>query len=368
MNSTSTNRTLNNENSGLKQCRTIIGVASGKGGVGKSTVAAALAAELAHRGQQVGLLDTDIYGPSIPTLFEHHELGLTGDENNMVLPQAIAGIKVMSFGFWLGSSPAIMRGPMVTNYVQQFLHQVAWGPLDMLLIDMPPGTGDVQITITQSVQLDGAIIVTTPHPLSAADVGKAIQMFDRVSVPVLGVIENMSHFTAPDTGKKYHVFGSGAAASISERFGLPTLGRLPISAEHFGGPTASAPRSTDLQDALDATLRRLEQTGDDGGLPDVAHDDLTLTLTWPGREAATVSHKTLRAACQCAVCVDEFTGEQRLNPDDIRDDIAPKTVERVGNYALSILWNDGHSTGFFPYERIRELAATEQFDHHQETQ
>ncbi len=362
MNTQNNRRTRNTERSGLENVRTIIAVASGKGGVGKSTVASALATELMHRGSRVGLLDTDIYGPSIPTLFEHHEVGLTGDDENMVVPEQIGGLKVMSFGFWLGNSPAIMRGPMVTNYVQQFLHQVSWGELDYLLLDMPPGTGDVQITITQSVQLDGAVVVTTPHVLSAADVGKAIQMFDRVSVPVLGVIENMSHFTAPDTGTRYHVFGRGAAASISERFGLPTLGRLPVSSEHFGGPAPNAPRSEDLQKALDATLEQLDRLQTGLGLPEVTYDDQRLTLSWPDNTTTVVSHKTLRAGCQCAVCVDEFTGEQRLQREDVKDGIAPTSVDRVGNYALSILWNDGHSTGFFPYDRIRELAATEQFE------
>ncbi|MFW6262252.1 MAG: Mrp/NBP35 family ATP-binding protein, partial [Spirochaetota bacterium] len=211
-------RAKRDEKSGLEQVDSIVAIASGKGGVGKSTVAAAIAMELVREGYRVGLLDMDIYGPSIPTLFEHHDVGLTGDESNMVVPEDFDGLKVMSFGFWLGTVPAIMRGPMVTNYVQQFLHQVNWGELDYLFLDFPPGTGDVQITITQSVEMDGAVIVTTPHVLSAADVGRAIQMFDKVTVPVLGVVENMSYFVAPDTGKRYHVFGQGAAERIGTHY------------------------------------------------------------------------------------------------------------------------------------------------------
>ena len=351
-------RQLKAEKSGLEQVDSIVAVASGKGGVGKSTIAAAVAMELSRQGYRVGLLDLDIYGPSIPTLFEHHEIGLAGDQDNMVVPEEFDGLQVMSFGFWLGTAPAIMRGPMVTNYVQQFLHQVNWGPLDYLFLDLPPGTGDVQITITQRVQMDGAVIVTTPHVLSGADVGKAIQMFDKVAVPVLGVIENMSYFEAPDTGTRYHVFGQGAARRISEHYGVPILGELPISAQVFGGPTTRNPRSEELQAAVEQMVRYLGRARAGVTLPEVEHDEKTLTLLWPDGEKSVIDHRTLRASCQCAVCVDEYTNEPLLDVSQVPEDIHPKDVERVGNYALSIDWSDGHRTGFFPYSRIRELART----------
>jgi ATP-binding protein involved in chromosome partitioning len=343
--------------SGLDSVDALIAIASGKGGVGKSTVAAAMAMELARQGYAVGLLDLDIYGPSIPTLFERHDVGLTGNEANMVVPDEFDGLKVMSFGFWLGTTPAIMRGPMVSNYIQQFLHQVDWGKLDYLFLDLPPGTGDVQITITQSVQLDGAVVITTPHALAAADVGKAIQMFDKVAVPVLGVVENMSYFEAPDTGVRYHVFGTGAAQRLGERFGCPLLGQLPISPQEFGGPTVSSPRSAELQTTVEAMIRNLGRSRAGTLTPEVTHDGATLRLTWPDGTTAEVDHKSLRASCQCAVCVDEFSGEPVLDPSTIPDDIHPLQVAPVGNYALSIEWSDGHTTGFFPYNRIRELAA-----------
>ena len=342
--------------SGLDTVDSIVAVASGKGGVGKSTIAAAMAMELVRQGCRVGLLDMDIYGPSVPTLFEHHETGIVGDENNMVIPENKDGLLVMSFGFWLGSQPAIMRGPMVTNYIQQFLHQVNWGTLDYLFLDLPPGTGDVQITLTQDTQMDGAVIVTTPHALSGADVGKAIQMFDKVSVPILGVIENMSYFDAPDTGKRYHVFGQGAAQRIAEHYGLPILGQLPISAQEFGGPTTRSPRSSELQAAVEQTVRYLGMARAGLSQPVEEHDEHTLSLVWPNGEKITVDHRRLRASCQCAVCVDEYSGEPLLQLDSIPKDIHPNKVERVGNYALSIDWSDGHTTGFFPYSGIRELA------------
>ncbi|MFP4377998.1 MAG: P-loop NTPase [Spirochaetales bacterium] len=349
-------RKLRAEQSGLDQVDSIVAVASGKGGVGKSTVAASIAMELVHQGYRVGLLDMDIYGPSIPTLFEHHEVGLAGNEHNMVVPEEFDGLKVMSFGFWLGEAPAIMRGPMVTNYVQQFLHQVAWYELDYLFLDLPPGTGDVQITITQSVQMDGAVIVTTPHVLSAADVGKAIAMFDKVDVPVLGVVENMSYFVAPDTGTRHNIFGAGAAERIAGHYGLPILGQLPISSAQFGGPTARNERSVELQKSVEWMIRELGKSRAGRMHPEVNFDEQSVNLTWPDGRVDSVANQRLRAACQCAVCVDEFTGEQKLNEAEIPDDIHAKNVATVGNYAISIEWSDGHSTGFFPYERVRALS------------
>ncbi|MFW5741883.1 MAG: P-loop NTPase [Spirochaetota bacterium] len=349
-------RAKRDEKSGLEHVDSIVAVASGKGGVGKSTVASAVAIELVRQGYRVGLLDMDIYGPSIPTLFEHHDVGLTGDESNMVVPEEFDGLKVMSFGFWLGTVPAIMRGPMVTNYVQQFLHQVNWGELDYLFLDFPPGTGDVQITITQSVEMDGAVIVTTPHVLSAADVGRAIQMFDKVTVPVLGVVENMSYFVAPDTGKRYHVFGQGAAERIGTHYGLPILGQFPISPEDYGGPATRSPRSQPVQKAVEAMVRQLGRSRAGLQRPEVSYDEQSVTLHWPDGTTSTVDNRTLRASCQCALCVDEFSGEQKLDVDSIPESIHPETVDTVGNYALSIEWSDGHTTGFFPYSRIRELA------------
>lgn len=346
------------ERSGLEQVDTLVAIASGKGGVGKSTVAAAVATELARRGYRVGLLDLDIFGPSVPTLFEHHDVGLMGDDENMVLPLEFEGLKVMSFGFWLGDVPAVMRGPMVTNYVQQFLHQVNWGELDYLFLDFPPGTGDVQITITQSAQLDGAVIITTPHVLSAADVGKAIRMFDKVSVPTLGVVENMSYFDAPDTGARYNVFGTGAGERIGSRYGLPVLGRLPISPDEYGGPIVDSPRTDAVAATVDAMVRQIGRSRAGQSTPEFSFDESGITLRWANGDEARVASRTLRAACQCALCVDEYTNEPKLDPKTLPETIHARSVDTVGNYALSIEWSDGHTTGFFPYEQIRKLAAS----------
>ncbi len=208
----------------------LIAVGSGKGGVGKSTVSANLALALKKLGYRVGLLDADMYGPSIPTI-----LGIKGervhvDETNRLVPLEKYGIKVLSIGFLLPSedTPVIWRGPMLMRALTQFLFDVQWGELDYLVMDLPPGTGDVQLTLAQNVYMDGAVVVTTPQDVALADVKKAVAMFKEVQIPVLGVIENMAYFVCPDTGKKYYIFGKGRVAEFATTYGLKLIGSIPI--------------------------------------------------------------------------------------------------------------------------------------------
>ena len=206
----------------------VIAVASGKGGVGKSTVAANLAVALEQTGARVGLCDCDIYGPSISLMFGTRERP-TATEENKIVPIEQYGLRLMSMGFLLDdTSPAILRGPMVTRYTQQFLRQVEWGELDYLVLDLPPGTGDIQLTIVQTVALSGAIIVTTPQEVALIDARKAATMFDKVNVRVLGLIENMSYFMSPSDGKRYDIFGSGGGEREARRLRVPLLGQIPI--------------------------------------------------------------------------------------------------------------------------------------------
>src|SRR5213595_1858213 len=208
--------------------RHVIAVASGKGGVGKSTVAANLAVALEQTGARVGLCDCDIYGPSISLMFGTRERPMATEENKIV-PIEQYGLRLMSMGFLLDdTSPAILRGPMVTRYTQQFLRQVEWGELDYLVLDLPPGTGDIQLTIVQTVALSGAIIVTTPQEVALIDARKAATMFEKVNVPVLGLIENMSYFISPSDNKKYDIFGSGGGEREAKRLRVPLLGQIPI--------------------------------------------------------------------------------------------------------------------------------------------
>ncbi|MFN3766379.1 MAG: Mrp/NBP35 family ATP-binding protein [Aliihoeflea sp.] len=214
---------------GVPGIRSIIAVASGKGGVGKSTTAVNVALGLAALGLKVGVLDADIYGPSMPRL-----LGIKGKpetvDGKTLKPMENYGVKVMSMGFLVEEeTPMIWRGPMVMSALTQMLREVQWGELDVLVVDMPPGTGDAQLTMAQNVPLAGAVIVSTPQDLALIDARKGLNMFRKVDVPLLGIVENMSYFIAPDTGARYDIFGHGGAEREAERLGVPFLGAVPLT-------------------------------------------------------------------------------------------------------------------------------------------
>jgi ATP-binding protein involved in chromosome partitioning len=215
--------------SGIPGVGAIIAVASGKGGVGKSTTSVNLALGLKANGLRVGILDADIYGPSMPRL-----LKISGRpeqiDGRLIKPMENYGIKVMSMGFLVDEEVAmIWRGPMIQSALMQMLREVAWGELDVLVVDMPPGTGDAQLTMAQQVPLAGAVIVSTPQDLALIDARKGLNMFNKVEVPVLGIVENMSYFIAPDTGNRYDIFGHGGARREAERIGVPFLGEVPLT-------------------------------------------------------------------------------------------------------------------------------------------
>jgi ATP-binding protein involved in chromosome partitioning len=208
--------------------RDVVAVASGKGGVGKSTVATNLALALAERLPRVGLMDADVYGPSVPLMLGITERPTTGDDKRIV-PVTAHGLRVISMGLFLGEqTPVIWRGPMVTKLLTEFLHNVDWGELDCLVIDLPPGTGDVQLTIVQQVLLSGGVIVTTPQDVALLDVRRGIAMFQQVHAPVLGVIENMSYHVCPGCGARADLFGHGGGARMAAQFGIPFLGEVPL--------------------------------------------------------------------------------------------------------------------------------------------
>jgi ATP-binding protein involved in chromosome partitioning len=215
----------------LPGVHTILAVASGKGGVGKSTIATNLAVALSMAGLRTGLLDADIYGPSIPLMMGVHERPQVTSANRIV-PFFNHGVKMQSLGFFLEeNSPVIWRGPMVMRAVQQLLQDTDWGELDILIVDLPPGTGDVQLTLAQTVPLTGAILVTTPQDLALLDVKKGAEMFKQVDAPLLGIVENMSFFICPDCGKETEIFRRGGGQKESERLGIPLIGRIPLEAE-----------------------------------------------------------------------------------------------------------------------------------------
>ncbi len=230
------------------RAKSVIVVGSGKGGVGKSTVAASLALTLKRMGAKVGLMDADVYGPSIP-----HLLGLSGrpaiNESKRIIPIDSAGMPVMSMGFLLEPDQAVIwRGPMLHGSINQFLGETDWGDLDYLVIDMPPGTGDIALTLSQAIPIAGAVVVCTPQEVALLDAVKAISMFRKVNIPILGMVENMSGFQCPDCGKTYDIFGRGGARDKAEELGVAFLGGLPI----------------------DITLRT---AGDEGRLAEVINSD-----------------------------------------------------------------------------------------------
>ncbi len=215
---------------GVPHATSFIAVASGKGGVGKSTVAVNLACALAQNGYRVGLVDTDIYGPSIPTMFGLKDAKPRVDENRKIQPLEKHGVKLLSMGFLVEEERAVIwRGPMVSSAVRQFLGDAHWGDLDVLVLDLPPGTGDIQLTIVQTIPLTGAVIVSTPQEVALTDARKGVAMFGNVNVPVLGIVENMAYFTPPDLpDRKYYLFGEGGARRLAETLGVPFLGEVPI--------------------------------------------------------------------------------------------------------------------------------------------
>ncbi len=257
----------------LPGVKNVIPVASGKGGVGKSTVSANLAVALSKMGAKVGLLDADVYGPSIPTI-----LGITDKpkpSQRGILPVLAYGVPVISAGFFIQPDQAVVwRGPMLAKMIEQFLSQVDWGELDYLIVDLPPGTGDVQLTLCQRIPLTGAVIVTTPQPVAVNIAEKAIIMFQQLKTPVLGVIENMSYWESRKTGEREYIFGSGGADRISEKWGFPVLGKIPLT----------------------TTIRETS----DGGRPIVLEDPMS-----PSAEAFNYAAKNLAAQ----ICVRNLKAE-----------------------------------------------------------
>lgn len=236
----------------LPGVRRVVAVSSGKGGVGKSMVASNLAAYAAQSGLEVGLLDADIYGPNIPTMFgETRRPAVAGEKGSeMIVPLVSRGVRIMSLGLLLErEQPAIMRGPLIAGILKQFMEQVQWGPLDLMVVDMPPGTGDAQLSLVQTVELDGAVMVTTPQKVATGDVRRGIKMFERVNTRVLGVVENMCGFQLPGTDEVIDLFGRGGGEELAAELSVPFLGRIPLDlavreAGDSGEPTVhSAPDS-----------------------------------------------------------------------------------------------------------------------------
>lgn len=253
----------------------IIAVSSGKGGVGKSTVAVNLATSLALEGARVGIIDADVYGPNIPTMMGVTEQPKIVNKEFMTekgpelreffIPPIAHGVKVMSMGMLVDpDQPLVWRGPMLHSVLTQFCHQVEWGVLDYLIVDMPPGTGDIQLSLAQMVPVTGAVLVTTPQEVSLQDVRKAFHMFEKVNVPILGIVENMSYFEAPDTGKKYYIFGENGGKTLASKFNTELLAQFPLmplvrEGGDEGRPVTMRDRQHEVSLGFKALCRRVAQ-------------------------------------------------------------------------------------------------------------
>jgi ATP-binding protein involved in chromosome partitioning len=379
----------------LPGIRHIIAVGSGKGGVGKSTVSVNLALALQQLGARVGIVDADILGPSIPGM-----LGIpTGEPPAMtpdsrMIPAQRHGLKVVSMGMLTGDdNPAVLRGPMVGKYLKMFVGGVQWGALDYLILDLPPGTGDTQLTLAQSMPLSGVVIVTTPQAVSLKIARRGLRMFEKVQVPILGIVENMRTFTCPHCGESTDIFQRGGGERMCQELGVPFLGALPLDADVVtcgdeGRPiVVEQPKSVSakvyaviaavLVEQLDAAVATLKpfvwKWGSNEGAPDwldsavrpagarntpigLRRRDLrTLSVLWEDGRHDDFDVRDLRLSCHCALCVEEMSGRKLLDPKTVRADVSPQQILSVGNYAIGFHWNDGHNSGIHSFNDLRAM-------------
>jgi ATP-binding protein involved in chromosome partitioning len=345
--------------------RHMIAVASGKGGVGKSTTAVNLALGLQAIGLKVGILDADIYGPSQPRL-----LGLRGRpqviSGKTLRPMEAYGLKAMSMGFLVDEdTPIVWRGPMVVQALNQMLRDVAWGELDALIVDMPPGTGDVQLSMAQQSPLSGAIIVSTPQDLALIDARKGLNMFKKVDVPVLGIIENMSYFLCPKCGERSEIFGHGGAEREAERLGVPFLGAVPLHMEIRTRSDAGQPVVVADPDGENARIFREIAAKAWGALGAAAGGQLappkldispskdTLRVAFEDGRGYELSAEMLRVMSPSAE-VQGHSPDQRVTVPNKRN-VKIRELRPVGNYAVRILFDDGHHTGLYAWSYLDQL-------------
>ena len=381
----------------LPGIRHIIAVGSGKGGVGKSTVSVNLALALQELGARVGLVDADILGPSIPGM-----LGIpTGEPpemtaDNRMIPAQRYGLTVVSMGMLTGDDkPAVLRGPMVGKYLRMFIDGVQWGSLDYLILDLPPGTGDTQLTLAQSMPLSGVVIVTTPQAVSLKIARRGLRMFEKVQVRILGIVENMRSFTCPHCGEITDIFSSGGGEQMSQELGVPFLGALPLDAGVVACGDEGRPIVVDqptsvsagiygaiaaaLVEQLHAAVAVLKpfvwKWGSNEGAPAwmegaarpagspitpigyLRRDPRTLSILWEDGHRDDFDVRDLRLACHCALCVEEMSGRKLLDPKTIRADVSPRQIVSIGNYAIQFDWSDGHNSGIYSFNDLRDMGA-----------
>ena len=391
---------------GLSQVGAIIAVSSCKGGVGKSTTAVNLAFSLQALGANVGILDADVYGPSLPTMVTPDD-DIVRFVGRQIAPLQRNGVRLMSFGY-VNEGSAVMRGPMVSQLLDQFLSVTNWGSLDYLILDMPPGTGDIQLTLTQRLNITAAVIVTTPQELSFADVVRGVEMFDSVNVPCVAVVENMAYYeverpkmdkdslqqafaaklktlgldlngdstvdrlatelvqVVQETVKskekeQIRIFGAGHTQRLSEEWGIEHTFSVPLADRiAFNGDNGTpfvlefpeSSKAKEYRKLAQAVVSEVAKAKFGGSQrPDIAYNKDEHLITVDGE---TISPANLRRGCRCAACVEEMTGRQILIATSILETIKPLKMSPTGNYALSVDWSDGHRS-LYPYRQIRSM-------------
>lgn len=351
---------------GLGAIKHIIAIASGKGGVGKSTVTANLAIALSKRGLKVGVLDGDIYGPSQPGMLGSGT-ALKG-QNGAIIPSEKNGVKFISMGIMNPQGGAtIMRAPLAVRAITQFLTGVLWGDLDYLLIDLPPGTGDIQLSLAQSARLSGAVIVTTPQRVAVEIAQKGLEMFRTLNVPILGIVENMSGFSCPHCQQKTEIFKHGGGRDLAQKLEVPFLGEVPLDpmimmSGDIGKPVLEVDENSVPANSFKSLALKIET--DIGKLQDQNGEEPSkieipqtgeLVLSWKDGTQTKIDPFTLRLNCPCATCVDENTGKRIIQPEMIKMDIKVFEAGVIGRYGLSLKFSDGHGTGIFKFTKLKNM-------------
>jgi len=359
---------------GNTRIKHIIAVASCKGGVGKSTVAVNLAYSFAKLGHQVGLLDADIYGPSLPTLIaQAPQQELTYNVDKLINPWVYKNVKCMSYGFTRApGSPEdtslVVRGPIVASMVTEIANFTNWGELDYLVVDFPPGTGDIQISLCQHLNIEAAVVITTPSKLAFVDVVKGIQMFDKVKVPTLSVVENLSSFFCSSCGSETFPYGKGHQERIKKQFGIKHAISIPMSEDLALSTDNGEPIVLDQE--KDQHVRESFNKLASGLLNELQHAKTILyptvkpiaethvVLEYPNGTGLKIRNRFLRSKCKCAHCVNEFTGAQIIKYEQVDITVHPLKIVTTGNYAVTLNWSDGH-VSIFPYDTLVSVGREE---------
>lgn len=348
----------------LSSVKNIIAVAAGKGGVGKSSVAVNLALALKELGCSVGLMDADIYGPSVRKMLpEDH---LPRQEVSTIFPAVSRGIEMISMAFFRrDNEAAVVRAPIANGLIGQFITNVAWGELDFLIMDFPPGTGDIQLSLCQQAKLNGAIMVTTPQDVAVMDVRKAMVLFEQVRIPVLGIIENMSYYFHEKTGETLHLFGHGGGKRLAQEKGVPFLGEIPIdpllsrNGDLGKSIFADGREGKTVQAFLNLANRLMQVAGQPLtiNVKNVTQSDpQTFIIEWSDGTAFKYCARDVQKVCPCAGCVDEQTQKSKVDEKFIQEGLQVVQIGVVGRYALKIRFSSGCSNGIYTFDMLKELA------------